>query len=150
MTKRFKGGSAGEHGWNPNTELGCNVKTILSSDRRMKTGKGYRGVLSRDTDAITDEFLCRDAHYTFIETLPETDGKRNPRVFSGRFITITRRDDGSLRLNFRRMETVAEANIDGYAIGVCNELRRALRSLTPAPSPRERGVVSPFSCESTH
>ena len=133
-----------------NTDLCVNLKTKLQNEASMKTGKGYRGVLSRDTDAITDEFLCRDAHYTFIETLPETDGKRNPRVFSGRFITITRRDDGSLRLNFRRMETVAEKNIDGYAIGVCNELRRALRSLTPAPSPRERGVVSPFSCESTH
>ena len=27
----------------------------------------------------------------------------------------------------------------GKAIGVSTELRRALRSLTPAPSPRERG-----------
>lgn len=112
-----------------NTDLCVNLKTKLQNEASMKTGKSYRGILSRDTDAITDEFLCRDAHYTFIETRPDTDGKRNPRVFSGRFITITRRDDGSLRLNFRRMETEAEKNVDGYAIGVCNELRKALKGL---------------------
>ena len=59
-----------EQGWNPNTELGCEVKTILRSDRKMKVGKEYQGVLRRDTDADVDEFLCRDAHYTFIETVP--------------------------------------------------------------------------------
>lgn len=112
-----------------NTDLCVNLKTKLQNEASMKTGKNYRGVLSRDRDAITDEFLCRDAHYTFVETLPETDGKRNPRVFSGRYINVTRRDDGSLRLNFRRMENVAETNVDSYAIGVCNELRRALKGL---------------------
>ena len=54
-------------GWNPNTDLGCDLKTILRSDRRMQTSKDYQGVLRRDSDADVDEFLCRDAHYTFIE-----------------------------------------------------------------------------------
>ena len=27
--------------------------------------------------------------------------KRNPRVFNGEYITVTRRDDGSLRPNFK-------------------------------------------------
>ncbi|MCR5316283.1 MAG: hypothetical protein K6E52_10340 [Bacteroidaceae bacterium] len=43
----------------------------------------YQGVLRRDTDADVDEFLCRDAHYTFIETVPQKSCKRNPRVFDG-------------------------------------------------------------------
>ena len=51
------------------------------------------GVLRRDSEAVIDEFLCRDAHYTFVETLPQTE-KRNPQVFVGKYITITRRDDG--------------------------------------------------------
>ena len=50
-------------------------------------------MLRRDSEAVIDEFLCRDAHYTFVETLPQTE-KRNPQVFVGKHITITRRDDG--------------------------------------------------------
>ena len=34
--------------WHPNTEQGCDLKTILRSDRKMKTGKEYVGVLRRD------------------------------------------------------------------------------------------------------
>lgn len=116
-------------GWNRNTDLGCDVKTILRSDRIMKTGKSYRGVLCRDSDGIIDDFLCRDSHYTFIETLPSTDGKRNPRVFEGEYLTITRRDDGSYRLNFKPIKVGANFSVDSYAIGVCNELREALSGL---------------------
>ncbi|MCR5039821.1 MAG: hypothetical protein K6A94_10865 [Bacteroidales bacterium] len=70
-----------------------------------------------------------DNHYTFIETLPSTNGKRNPHVFIGKYITITRRDDGSLRPNFRPMPMGKNFNVDNYAIGVCNELRQALKGL---------------------
>jgi len=47
----------------------------------------YQGVLRRDTDADVDEFLCRDAHYTFIEPVPQKSCKRNPRVFDGQYLT---------------------------------------------------------------
>ena len=89
----------------------------------------YQGVLRRDTDADVDEFLCRDAHYTFIETVPQKSCKRNPRVFDGQYLTITRRSDGSLWPNFKPMKKVAGFTVDGYAIGVCNELRQALKGL---------------------
>ena len=79
------------------------------------------GVLRRDSEAVIDEFLCRDAHYTFVETLPQTE-KRNPQVFVGKYITITRRDDGSYRPNFRPVDVVAGFNIGRYAAGVANEL----------------------------
>ena len=106
-----------------NTDYGCNVKTILRDDRRMRTGKDYLGVLRRDTEAEVDEFLSRDPHYTFVETDPWTS-KRNPRLFRGRYITITRRDDGSLRLNFRPMPVGVK--VDNYAFKVYLELRKAL------------------------
>ncbi len=61
---------ADHEGWHLDTEFACDLKTILSSDTRMKTGREYRGVLKRDSDAVVDEFLYRDAHFTFIETLP--------------------------------------------------------------------------------
>jgi len=116
--------------WHTNTDLGCDVKTILRSDRRMKTGKEYQGVLRRDSEADIEEFRCRDAHYTFIETVPVTAGKRNPHVFVGEFITITRRDDGSLRPNFRPMPKLgANLSVDNYAFEVYRELRGAMKGL---------------------
>ena len=116
------------NGWNRNTDLGCDLKTILRSNRTMKTGKDYQGVLRRDQDAETDEFLCRDAHYTFVETLPLTT-KRNPRVFRGKYITVTRREDGSLKPNFRPLPTDADLSVEKYATGVANELMWALEGL---------------------
>ena len=109
-----------------NTDYGCNVKTMLRNDRRMRTGKDYLGVLRRDTEAEVDEFLSRDPHYTFVETDPWTS-KRNPRLFRGRYITITRRDDGTLRLNFRPMPVGVK--VDHYAFKVYLELRKALIGL---------------------
>ena len=129
MKKVFNAaGTANKQGWHKNTDLGCDVKTLLRSDVRMKVGKDYLGVLRLDSDAIVDEFLCRDSHYTFTETLPWTM-KRNPRVYAGKHITVTRRDDGSLRLNFRPLKTGYDFSIERYALGVYNEICMALEGL---------------------
>ena len=109
-----------------NTDYGCNVKTILRDDRRMRTGKDYQGVLRRDHGADIDEFRCRDAHYTFIEMLPWTM-KRNPRLYKGKYITITRRPDGTLKPNFRPLP--ANMSVERYAFGVYIELHKALEGL---------------------
>ena len=109
-----------------NTDYGCDVKTILRNDRTMRTGKDYQGVLRLDREANIDEFRCRDAHYTFVETLPWT-AKRNPRVFRGRYITITRRDNGKLRLNFRPLP--ANMSVERYAFQVYLELLKGLKGL---------------------
>jgi hypothetical protein len=93
----------------------------------MKTGKGYQGVFRLDSEAIIDEFLCRDPHYTFIETVPLTASKRNQHIFSGEFITVTRRDDGSLRLNFKELKTGIK--VERLALGVYNEICMALEGL---------------------
>ena len=112
-----------------NIELGCDVKTILRSDRRLQTGKEYQGILRLDSEADIDEFLCRDAHMTFIETVPMSAGKRNPHVFDGQYITVTRRGDGSLRLNFKELKMGAGFKVERYALGVYNELCIALEGL---------------------
>ena len=112
-------------GWNTNTVLCCVLKTMLRSDRTMKSGKEYQGVLRRDAESEDFRF---DEHFTFTETQPTIE-KRNPRVFNGRYITVTRRDDGTYRPNFRPMPTDKAFNVDTYAIGVCDELRLALRGL---------------------
>ena len=117
-----------QKGWHRHTELSVDLKTLLHSDRRMQTGKDYQGVLRRDSESDVDEFLSRDAHYTFIETLP-WNMKRNPRVFNGHYISITRQDDGTLRPNFKPMKTDEHFSIDNYAFEVYRELRKALKGL---------------------
>jgi hypothetical protein len=112
-------------GWHRNTALCVNLKTVLRSDRVMKSGKEYPGVLRRDVDC--EEFRY-DEHYTFVETLA-WNTKRNPHVFRGKYISITRRDDGSLRLNFRPVKMDGDFSIERYAVGVSNELLWALEGL---------------------
>ena len=118
-----------EQGWHNNTDLGCDVKTILRSDKRIRAGKEYWGMMRRDSDIIDDELLGRDPHYTFVEALPSTDGKRNPHIFVGKYITMTRRDDGSLRPNFKPLRIDADFDIGHYAESVRNELHSALSGL---------------------
>ena len=127
--KMSKYSNPDHEGWHLDTEFACDLKTILSSDTRMKTGREYRGVLKRDSDAVVDEFLYRDAHFTFIETLPPAACRRNPRLFDGKYVTLTRWNDGTIRLYFKKLRTDDDFTVDGYALAVCNEIRLALKGL---------------------
>ena len=110
---------AEEQGWHSNTELCIDLKTILRSDRKAKNNKDYQGVLTRDGEE----------HFSFVETQP-TSAKRNPRLFRGKYITITRWADGSLHPNFRPMPNVgAGFRVEHYAFEVYRELFRALKGL---------------------
>ena len=106
-----------EQSFNNSTELCVDVKTILRSDRVSKIGKSYQGVFTRDTDE----------HFTFTETIIPAAWKRNPQIYRGRYITITRRDDGTLRPNFRPIPK--DVSLERYATGVANELLWALEGL---------------------
>ncbi len=115
-----------KQGWNPNTHLNVNLKTLLRSDSKMKAGKNYQGILRRDEEI--EEFRY-DEHFKFIETVPPTAAKRNPHIFDGKFITVTRRDDGSLRLNFKELKTGEDFDLERYGLGVYNEICLALAGL---------------------
>ena len=115
-------------GWHRNTDLSVNLKTILYSDRKMKPCKDYQGVLRLDAEGTVEEFLSRDAHYTFVETLPWTS-KRNPRLFNGKYISITRRPDGSLRPNFKPLKVTKGFSVERYTFNVYLELHKALKGL---------------------
>ena len=109
--------------------MGCDIKTILHSDRKMKAGKSYQGVLKLDQEGTIDEFLSRDPHYTFVEALPWSM-KRNPRVFDGKYISITRQDNGALRLNFKAMPKLdTNLSFERYTFGVYLELHKGLKCL---------------------
>lgn len=108
-----------EQGLHPNTHLCVDVKTFLRQERIAKLNKPYQGVLTRDGEE----------HFNFVETSSPTLGKRNPRIFDGKYVTLTLLPDGSFHPNFRHLKLGKDLNVDGYAIGVCNELRRALAGL---------------------
>ena len=55
--------------------------------------------------------------------------KRNPRVFEGKHITVTRRDDGTYHPNFRPIHTGPGFCLEHYASSVANELMWALEGL---------------------
>ena len=115
-----------QQGWNKNTELCMDVTTFLRSDSRMKAGKDYHGVLRRHV-------ICEDFNYneemTFVETVSQKTVKRNPQVYVGETITVTRRDDGTYHPNFRPIHTGPGFNVEHYASSVANELLWALGGL---------------------
>jgi hypothetical protein len=55
--------------------------------------------------------------------------QRNPHIFEGEHITITRRDDGTYHPNFRPIHTGPGFSVERYAAGVANELLWALGGL---------------------
>ena len=116
-----------EQVWNRNTEFCVDVKTLLLSDRIARTGKGYRGVLRRDAPSEDNGFDF--GHFTFTETRPTGSCKRNPHVFEGRYVTVTMKDDGTLRPNFRPLKVGKGFSVCAYAVGVCRELCQALKGL---------------------
>ena len=115
-----------QQGWNKNMELCMDVKTYLRSDSRMKDGKNYQGVLRRDV--VCEEFKYNEV-MTFVETTNQKKVKRNPHVFEGNYITVTRRDDGTYYPNFRPIHTGKGFNVQRYASEVANELLWALEGL---------------------
>lgn len=113
--------SAGS-GWFRNTDLCVDIKTFLCRDRIAKIGKDYAGVLCRDTDD----------HYSFVETATPVANAiiRNPHVFEGKYINVTRRlKDGHIRFNFKEVDFGGRFNPMSFAIGVMKEIILAFKCL---------------------
>ena len=121
-------------------KIEINPERITNVDGMMTIGKTDNGQHVLDFKATEQvempAFIANclvqgmtDGDVYITETAIPTTGKRNPRVFDGQFITFTRRDDGSLRANFKELPMGADFNIYRYATGVFSELIRALRGL---------------------
>ena len=109
-------------GWFRNTDLCVDIKIFLCRDRIAKIGKNYAGVLCRDTDD----------HYSFVETATPVANAiiRNPHVFEGKYINVTRRlMDGHIRFNFKEVDFGGRFNPMSYAIGVMKEIIMAFKCL---------------------
>ncbi len=53
----------------------------------------------------------------------------NPQVFNGKYVTLTRRDDGTYRPNFKPIRIGPKFNAVSFAVNVSNELLWALEGL---------------------
>ena len=113
-------------GFYPNTESCVDLKLMTCKPGRMGMGNLLCGILRRDGEE----------HYTFVEMLLPKTWKRNPHIFIGRYITVTQRDDKSLRLNFRPLMMDDTFSVDLYTLGVYNELRKALEGLVEKEATR--------------
>lgn len=105
----------------PNTELDVDLKLLTHEPGRMRVGTLLNGVLARDSEE----------HFSFYEdALEKGTPKRNPHVFCGEFITVTRWSDGSYHPNFKPTKIGGRGfNLESYAFGVACELREALKGL---------------------
>ena len=55
--------------------------------------------------------------------------KRNPQVFDGEYITVTRRSDGTYRINFKSFYLKKGFDVIAFANGVASEIKKALKGL---------------------
>lgn len=97
--------------------LGIDLWTRLRTDPQPRLGKPYHGrLVVRDTD-----------YALFTEDPPAKPQRRNPRIFDGRYVTLTRREgDGHLRLNFKELPFPPGLDDEAYAHGVGQEVKEAL------------------------
>ena len=80
---------------------------------------GSDSAIRMDTDYVFD-----DEHFTFTEIEDITRVKH----IEGRYISLTLRDDGTLRPNFKMLATLAsDFSLEKYTRGVYEELHMALR-----------------------
>lgn len=116
-----KADAEGNSRWFRNTELCSDIKTYLCFDRIAKIGKVYKGLLRRDSDEHFSFFECRPSAYVCI---------RNPHVFEGKYINVTRRlKDGHIRFNFKEVDFGGRFNPMSFAIGVMKEIIMAFKCL---------------------
>ena len=116
-----KAAAAGNSGWFRNTELCSDINTYLCFDRIAKIGKVYKGLLRRDSDE----------HFSFFECSPSANAIiRNPHVFEGKYINVTRRlMDGHIRFNFKEVDFGVGFSPLSFAIGVMTEILKAFKCL---------------------
>ena len=119
LEEQYSPRTAGQQSLHKNTDLCVDLKTILLDDCIAMLGKDYQGVLKKD----------KEHHYTFREIQSPTAYKRNPRIYNGKYITLTLRKDGSPQFNFKAVRLDADFNAERYALEVYNEIREALSCL---------------------
>ena len=97
----------------PNTELCIDLKLMTRKPGRMSVGDSLPGFITRDGDDC----------FRFVENAKKrVVVRRNPRIYSGRYINVIRHDDGSLVLTFNRPVLTEEFSFRDYCLAAVQEL----------------------------
>jgi hypothetical protein len=109
-----------------NLLLCIDLKTLLQADILPTPGKQYLGLLKcklpSEGNIYSDQYEFKE-----VETTMKTC-RRNVHLFTGKYVTITLRSNGSPRLNLRNME-LNNIEVDSFCLELMNEIRQALKSL---------------------
>lgn len=98
----------------PNTELGVDLKLVTQEQGRMELGEYLDGMITRDGED----------HFTFVENATEQRKaeRRNPTIFSGQWINVKRRADGTVYPTFKRTKHIGAGKLGDYAVSTTCEL----------------------------
>ncbi len=104
--------------------LCCDLQTELQNDSLPMPGKKYLGLLNC---ILPSEGNIYGNEYKFKEVKgPLKTCRRNVHLFIGKYITLTCRTDGSLRLNLRTID-LNSIDIDSFCLELMNETRQTLK-----------------------
>ena len=109
-----------------NMLLCVDLQTLLQADNLPTPGKQYLGLLMCKLPSEGNE---NGDMYEFkeVETTMKTC-RRNVHLFTGKYVTITLRSNGSPRLNLRNLE-LDNIDVDSFCLELMNEIRQALKGL---------------------
>lgn len=98
----------------PNTELDVDLKLVTQKQGRMELGEYLDGMITRDGED----------HFTFVENATEQRKaeRRNPTIFSGQWINVKRRADGTVYPTFKRTKRIGAGKLGDYAVSTTCEL----------------------------
>lgn len=98
----------------PNTELDVDLKLVTQKQGRMELGEYLDGMITRDGED----------HFTFVENATEQRKaeRRNPTIFSGQWINVKRRADGTVYPTFKRTKGIRAGKLGDYAVNTTCEL----------------------------
>ena len=121
----------------PNTELDVDLKLLTRRPGRLAEGERLHGVIERDGEehftfvenaaereiahSSTEQPLATDSPR--LESMPQTV-RRYPKVYEGRTINVSRMDDGTLRLTFRRPRFTRDFTFQDFCLAAANELEQ--------------------------
>lgn len=98
----------------PNTELDVDLKLVTQEQGPMELGEYLDGMITRDGED----------HFTFVENATEQRKaeRRNPSIFSGQWINVKRRADGTVYPTFKRTKGIGAGKLGDYAVNTTCEL----------------------------
>ena len=67
-------------------------------------------------------------HFIFYESQPSSD-RRNPRLWSGKMLNISRKSDGQLSVNFKPMRLEGQTNVEELIANIYLDLLKAKNDL---------------------